>query len=186
MIEMRKQHHRGARRGFTLIELLAVMGIMLLIMGVIVSSTFSIGRGQRLRSGVETLRNSLALARQYAITQSAEVTVDFHAPDPEQSEDTHFFTITAQNVFDNSDPYVIRTPTYLPNGVKMKFDVERQDDLDENSPELTFKPNGKVEWTGSSEPKLWLFETRQDSDDLVLVEIYALTGVIYVEWIDTQ
>lgn len=183
---MRALRHRVGRGGFTLIELLAVMGIMLLIMGIIVSSSFTVGRGQRLRGGVESLRNSLALARQYAITQNMEVTVDFYAPQP-PSLDTHMFTLRARDLYGDGNEFAMRDATYLPNGVKMKFDVESQPGIDVDAPELVFKPNGQITWSGGDEPKVWLYETvSDDSDDLVLVEIYALTGVIHVEWINSE
>ena len=65
------------RNGFTLVELLAVMGIMVLLMGISTMGFIGIRRGAELRGGTRTIRSSLMLARQLAVTKRQTVTVFF-------------------------------------------------------------------------------------------------------------
>ena len=59
---------RARRGGFTLIELIAVMGIILTMSLVVVSSYYSITRGIAERAGVRHIQEALLLTRQHACT----------------------------------------------------------------------------------------------------------------------
>jgi len=65
------------RHGFTLLELLVVIAIMVILMTIAVASYGSIRRGAEIRGAVMTLRTTLMLARQDAVTKRKNVTVEF-------------------------------------------------------------------------------------------------------------
>ena len=65
--------------GFTLIELLVVMGIMVLLMGISTIGFMGIRRGAELRGGARSIRSTLMLARQFAVTKRQTVKVAFTA-----------------------------------------------------------------------------------------------------------
>lgn len=65
------------RSGFTLVELLVVMGIMVLLMGISTLGLMGIRRGAELRGGARSIRSTLMLARQYAVTKRQVVQVQF-------------------------------------------------------------------------------------------------------------
>jgi prepilin-type N-terminal cleavage/methylation domain-containing protein len=63
--------------GFTLIELMVVMGIMALMMGLSAVGYLGIRRGAELRGATASVRTTLMLARQYAITKRETVDLRF-------------------------------------------------------------------------------------------------------------
>ena len=72
------QHRRAAcRHGFTVVELLVVMGIMVLLMSVGAAGYIGIRRGAELRGAVSSVRTTLMLARQQAVTKRCSVLVNF-------------------------------------------------------------------------------------------------------------
>ena len=66
-----------SRRGFTLIELLAVMGIMILVLSIGVVGMRGMRRGSEIRGAVNSVRSTLMLARQQAVTRRCKVMVCF-------------------------------------------------------------------------------------------------------------
>ncbi len=66
-----------SRRGFNLIELLAVMGIMILLMTISVTGMRGMRRGSEIRGAVNSVRSTLMLARQQAVTKRCKVMVCF-------------------------------------------------------------------------------------------------------------
>lgn len=62
---------------FTLIELLVVMVIMTLMMTIGVTGYFGIRRGADMRAAVSSIRTSLMLGRQQAVTKRQNVRVEF-------------------------------------------------------------------------------------------------------------
>lgn len=68
---------RSNRGGFTLLELLAVMGIMLILATIAVTSYRSMVSGSGITASLGHLRQSLALARQQAIMQGKSAYVVF-------------------------------------------------------------------------------------------------------------
>ncbi|MCX7819019.1 MAG: prepilin-type N-terminal cleavage/methylation domain-containing protein [Kiritimatiellae bacterium] len=56
------------RRAFTLVELLVVVGIMGMMLAITVVAFEGIGRGAKMRAALMTIKSTLALARQYSIT----------------------------------------------------------------------------------------------------------------------
>jgi prepilin-type N-terminal cleavage/methylation domain-containing protein len=67
----------GFRDAFTLIELLVVMAIVMIIMGMALTSWFGIRRGAEMRRSVTTVQTTLMLARQQAVTKRQTVVVSF-------------------------------------------------------------------------------------------------------------
>lgn len=72
-----KSKIKNLKRAFTLLELLAVMGIMMIMAAIAVSSYFGMTRGSAMRSAVSHLRSTLLLARQSAIMQGRKTYVIF-------------------------------------------------------------------------------------------------------------
>jgi type II secretory pathway pseudopilin PulG len=66
-----------ALKAFTLIELLVVMAIVMMIMGMAITSWFGIRRGAEMRRSVSTVQTTLMLARQQAVTKRQTVFVEF-------------------------------------------------------------------------------------------------------------
>jgi prepilin-type N-terminal cleavage/methylation domain-containing protein len=64
---------RGSRRAMTLVELLMVMVVMAILLSIAVPAINSIGRGSNLRGAVSDVRNTIAQARQWAITHRGKV-----------------------------------------------------------------------------------------------------------------
>lgn len=62
---------------FTLIELLVVMFIMALMMTIGVAGYFGIRRGADMRAAISSIRTSLMLGRQQAVTKRQKVRVEF-------------------------------------------------------------------------------------------------------------
>jgi len=67
------------RSGFTLIELLVVMGIMVLLMGISTLGILGMRRGAELRGAAMSMRTTLMLARQQAVTKRQNVRVEIAA-----------------------------------------------------------------------------------------------------------
>jgi prepilin-type N-terminal cleavage/methylation domain-containing protein len=65
------------RNAFTLIEVLVVMGLMLLVMSISVVGFMGMRRGAELRGGAMSVRTTLMLARQQAVTKRQAVKVGF-------------------------------------------------------------------------------------------------------------
>lgn len=65
------------RSGFTLVELLTVMGIMVLLMGISTIGFMGMRRGAEMRGAAMSIRTTLMLARQQAVTKRQNVTVQF-------------------------------------------------------------------------------------------------------------
>ncbi len=75
-VSMRQKTCRS-RFGFTLLELLIVMGIMVLLMSIGVAGFLGIRRGAELRGAVNSVRTTLMLARQQAVTKRCNVVIKF-------------------------------------------------------------------------------------------------------------
>lgn len=72
---VRLKKHSGC--GFTLIELMVVMGIMTLVMGLSAIGYISMRRGIEVRGATTSVRTTLMLARQLAITKRQKVELRF-------------------------------------------------------------------------------------------------------------
>lgn len=64
--------------GFTMIELLVVMAIMVMMIGVSVVGYLSLRRGAEVRGAAASVKSTLMLARQYAITKHESVELQFN------------------------------------------------------------------------------------------------------------
>jgi prepilin-type N-terminal cleavage/methylation domain-containing protein len=165
------QRNIRSKSGFSLMELLATMVIMLFLMGIGIVSFYGIGQGDRLRGSVEQIRNTLALARQHAVTQSKDIKINFYSSGPTQSYDV---------VEMPSDPadtniVVIREVSYLPAGVE--FDQSAPP-----PPFLIFRPNGRVTYSGSTaSPEIRLTEANNPGSLPISITVYTLTGLVSVE-----
>ena len=100
-------------KGFTLIELLVVMAIMLLLMGIGVTGFFGIRRGAEMRGAISTVRTTLMLARQQAVTKRKPVTVNFVGG---VNVVSNYMQITM--VSSTGDVQEVHRAAYLPAGVE--------------------------------------------------------------------
>lgn len=66
------------RRGFSLVELLAVIGIIAVVVGMVVTTSASSGRGESVELVAEGVASMLRRARAMAIADQASVTVSFN------------------------------------------------------------------------------------------------------------
>jgi prepilin-type N-terminal cleavage/methylation domain-containing protein len=114
-----------SRSGFTLLELLVVMGIMVLLMSISAIGIMGMRRGAEVRGAVMTVRTTMMLARQQAVTKRQNVSVEFYAP----GEDNTMVVVQGTARATNSIVYLPRGVqfTSLPPGLP---------------PTITFTPSG--------------------------------------------
>ncbi len=77
-LTLTKTQSQSTKQGFTLLELLAVMGIMLILATITVTSYRSMVSGSAVTASLGHLRQTLALARQQAIMQGKSTYVVFY------------------------------------------------------------------------------------------------------------
>ena len=152
--------------GFTLLELLVVMGIMILLMGIGLTSWLGIRRGVEMRGAVSSVRTTLLLARQQAVTRHQRVTV---AVTNDVTGD-YLSTSSTSYVGTNS----LHATTYLPKGVKF---------VTANSvASVTFNPVGNVNSSGPQVIQLVdILKQQGASNDVRTITVWPLTGVTRVQ-----
>jgi len=94
--------------GFTLLELLVVMGIMVTLMTAGIGGYFQMRRGAEMRGAISTVRNTLMLGRQQAVTKHRNVQVFFRV-----ASNTVEVTEIQAGV-----PNRVHAPSALPPGIK--------------------------------------------------------------------
>jgi len=146
------------------LELLTVMGIMMLMMGIGLTSWFGIRRGAEMRGAVGGVRTTLLLARQQAVTKRFKVTVSFNS---DSSGDYMNTKATSYNGTNN-----VHATVYLPKGVKFTNYVSS----------ITFTPVGNVNAAGPQEVSLVeLVKQKATDPDTRKITVWPLTGVTKVE-----
>lgn len=124
-----------APNGFTLLELLVVIGIMVLLMSIAVAGYIGIRRGAEIRGGVMTLRTTLMLARQDAVTKRRNVTIEF-------KKSASMIVPDKMNIISvNAGAIITNNVIFLPLGIQF--------DGASDPASITFKPSGKASGTGS-------------------------------------
>lgn len=123
-----------SRSGFTLLELLVVMGIMVLLMSISAIGFLGMRRGAEVRGAVMTVRTTMMLARQQAVTKRQNVTVEFYSA----GEDNWMVVVQGANRATNSI-------VYLPRGMEFKNLLPPPD----NS--VQFTPSGGASGAGTAE-----------------------------------
>lgn len=154
-----------ARAGFTVLELLVVIGIMVLLMSVAAAGYIGIRRGAEIRGAVMTLRSTMMLARQEAVTKRRSVTVEFRKSGAATEADKlYVISTSAGNVVTNN---IIA----LPLGVQ--FAAASDPDA------ITFRPSGRASGAGFSE--ITLIERQGPVAGAVrgtrTVKVWSLTGI---------
>lgn len=140
------------RGGFTLVELLAVLAIIAIVAGITVAAFNGLTRGTKMEAAASTLRGTLGMARQWAITHNQTTFVVF--PD---ADDLSLFAspnqvhadkaLRAYNVYTAQDGYV-HTWTYLPDGVLFVSDTDGS--LYPKATNMTvFSRSASVKWPDS-------------------------------------
>lgn len=137
--------------GFTLVELLVVMGIMVLLMGISTMGFIGMRRGAELRGGARSIRSTLMLARQYAVTKRQTVKVAF--------------TPSTMTVIFGGANTTNRT-TYFTPGITITPPA--------NNP-LPFLPSGGLVVAGSFQDQIVISE--KNGNGTKTVTVWLLTGV---------
>ncbi len=141
--------------GFTLVELLVVMGIMVLMMGISAVGYLHIRRGAELRGATASVKSTLMLARQYAITKREPIKLVFSAD--------------AMEVVVERNGKSFKT-IQLPAGVEFVSPTPTQ---------IPFKPSGSAGYGGTYEIKVKEKAdiASEDSRQWKTVKVWSLTGV---------
>lgn len=157
-----------SRVGFTLLELLVVMAIMVLLMGIGITGYYGIRRGAEIRGGVSTVRTTLMLARQQAVTKRRTVTVTFVAGTTNMMRILET-TLDGSNVPAHAD-------AYLPAGI---------DFFGGTAPDpVVFYPSGQAggaSWKPSSDVTLIeKVSQRGGIKQSATIRVWTLTGITKV------
>ena len=147
------------KTGFTLVELLAVMMLMIMISVASVMSWNQIQRGLEMRTAINDVRSSLALARQYAVLKKTEITIGFITTGTYCQ--VYYITNQAGGGLLNGGPL------QLPLGVR----------FDPVPPDIIFKPSGSIKNNQSVDLVLVEGASAQLTNNSVL-RVNGLTGII--------
>ena len=150
------------RRGFTLLELLVVMGIMVLLMTTGVAGYFQMRRGAEMRGAISTVRNTLMLGRQQAVTKHRNVQVYFNAASN---------TVEVTEVISGS-PNRVHSPASLPPGIRFN---------PSNDITVAFSPLGGAGGVGKT--TINLIEKTAGKNNIqstAAITVWLLTGVTEV------
>lgn len=148
------------RNGFTLLEMLVVMGIMVLVMGICAMGFQGIRRGAEVRAGALTIRTTLMLARQQAVTKRHAIRVVFNQP----VNSPGYITVSVDG------GQTIRT-LYLTPGVTMTFPVAGGNTLP-----IVFAPSGGTTGGGGPPDKIKIEEVPAKGYPPKTVSVWRLTG----------
>jgi len=147
------------KTGFTLVELLAVMMLMIMISVASVLSWNQIQRGLEMRTAINDVRSSMALARQYAVLKKTDIKIGFITTNVWCQ--MYYITNQAGGALLNGGPM------QLPLGVR--FDPAPLD--------FIFKPSGSIQNNQSVNLVLVEGPSAQVTNNTVL-RINGLTGII--------
>ncbi len=106
-------------RGFTLIELLVVMAIILVLMGLAASAFQALGRTTDITNSIQSVANTLNMARQIAVSGNEYTQVQLFGPKPSDS-DLRAGHFTSMAVYRSDAPYYTNNYTALLNAGKMR------------------------------------------------------------------
>jgi len=155
----------GRADGFTLLELLVVMGIMILLMTAGIGGYFQMRRGAEMRGAISTVRNTLMLARQQAVTKHRNVQVFFN-PDPSN-------TVTVVEIISGATNQV-HTPAALPPGIQFNPPLPA-------SGMIAFSPMGSTGGVGTSTINLKEKTAGKGGVQMAAtITVWLLTGVTQV------
>ncbi len=107
------------KQAFTLIELLVVMAIVLVLMGLAASSFQSLGRTTDITNSIQSVANTLNMARQIAVSGNEYTQVQLFGPKPSDGDfrNAHF---TSMAVYRSDAPYYSNNYTPLLDSGKMR------------------------------------------------------------------
>jgi prepilin-type N-terminal cleavage/methylation domain-containing protein len=145
-----------SRSGFTLLELLVVMGIMVLLMSISAIGIMGMRRGAEVRGAVMTVRTTMMLARQQAVTKRQNVIVEFYTV----GEDNKMVIVQGTARATNSI-------VYLPRGVQFTS----------LPPAITFTPSGGAGVGGPVPIGLKEKDGVGKSPQSKTITVWLLTGV---------
>jgi len=152
------------RSGFTLIELLTVMGIMALLMGISAIGFVGMRRGGEMRGAIMSVRTTVALARQQAVTKRQKVSVVFGPiASPEIAQNWIAVTMSG------GGKDITNNIVYLPLGIYFSG-------FPSQNP-LIFSPSGSASGTGSVTVKVKEKAGVGKSPQEKSLDIWLLTGL---------
>ena len=157
------------------------MVIAVVIMAVSLPSFISLGRGAGMRTSVNNVRSTVALARQWAITHREQIT--FVASPVGLVYSTNNLIVSTTNdhacyyAISAEDGALVQSITELPLDVQFS-----EDSSDQSETNLTFKTDGGLA-SGVATKKIVLVDKRNptDQDKKRAISINGLTGGIKVE-----
>jgi prepilin-type N-terminal cleavage/methylation domain-containing protein len=157
-LQSETRHHS---KGFTLLELLVVMAIMILLMGMGLTGYYGIRRGAEMRGAISSVRTTLMLARQQAVTKRRTVTVQFVT-----SSTTNLMRILETTLDGSNIP--AHADAYLPAGVQFSGLPDP----------VVFYPSGRAIGTSSSDVTVQEKVAQRDGiKESRTIRVWALTGI---------
>ncbi|TLD70968.1 Verru_Chthon cassette protein D [Phragmitibacter flavus] len=141
---------RRSLRGsaFTLVELLVVIVIITLLLALIVPVTSGISKANQISMGIQTVVDSLSIARQTALSQNRVVEVRFYKYASEERLSTDQ-EVAALQVFVFDETNTIAKPVaevqYLPNGAVINDDATYS---------TLMQASRLKDWPNTADPKL--------------------------------
>ena len=144
--------------GFTLVELLIVIALMAIITGITVPAFVGMGRGAGMRGAVSSVRSTLSLLRQWAITHREEVT--FHYFDGGASSASYYYATASGALIEKTNE--------LP--LEVRFTENKS---------ITFKTDGGL--ASGTTPEDIIIADRKTTSQKKTISVNGLTGGIRVE-----
>ncbi|MBN1676462.1 MAG: prepilin-type N-terminal cleavage/methylation domain-containing protein [Kiritimatiellae bacterium] len=161
------------RQGFTLMELLIVMGLMVLLMGLAIT-TFTHGRAEAMRGAVINVRSALVFARQQAITQRTPTTLIVGHEEIGRSQIMRsFYAVT------NGADGLVMTTNYLPDGIVFTNLATSAGRTVYSA--LTFRPDGSVDGDAMGH-QFGMTEEYGSAQSVAFdFKVLSLTGIVKVQ-----
>jgi len=131
-----------SRRGFTLIELMAVILLIAILMAIGIPAFRGIGRGSKMDAALNSIRTTISLARQWAVTHRENTYFLMASQNPKDPDYPYTSDILAERlpyrsyaVYGEKSGF-IKGWTYLPEGILFNpdFDDKNQNPLADDAP----------------------------------------------------
>jgi Tfp pilus assembly protein FimT len=135
-----------AKNSFTLIEMLVVLGIMVLIAGLSLPFFSGFAKGARLKQAAKEVSSVFRTARNLAVTQHQEHSVQFVIDDE-----------TVQYYISEANDTLVEKKHTLPAGVTICRPSQPSESITFENNKVTFKTTGSIDGSGGA---LWLSDSQ--------------------------